>query len=935
MMKKTLTLFLALLLVFCLCPVAYADPVLQEGTEASPSQEEGVIDGSQDNQQSIDNDRKQEGRDITDSVVEDETLPSNEISDEQLDEAADPDVVVEPMAAATSVNNGAYIIKSALGTVVDISGASMASAANAQLYASNNSPAQRFYVASSTGGTYTIKNTASAKYLDVAGAAAKSGTNVWQYASNNSSAQKWHFVDTGDGDGSFYIVSALSSDLCLDVYGGSKANGANLQIWKSNKSTAQKFYLVSQKSTINTGYYTVNSGVGANKVLDISGASASDGGNADIWQSNNTTAQRFFIQYNSQDGYYTIYNVSSNKVLEVQWAQTNNGANVWQYAWNGTAAQKWSIESAGNNKYLLRSGCSGKVLDVTGASSANGANVQVYQSNNSAAQQWSFTETKPIDEGVFNIKSALGKVLDAMNGASVNGTKIQTYTSNGSFAQKYQLKYVGDGYYNILAVNSNMALDVRAGGTADGTVVQLYAANSTLSSQLWKPVGAGGGYFYFMSKCNGKVLDIYGGSSANNAPVQMYGCNGTNAQRFTLQGTPVIADGTYTIASALKSDMVLDVEGGSTADGAAIQIYTSNNTSAQKFTIKHVGSGYYTIVSLRSNKALDVVNSAINSSTGLGAVQQWATHGGAAQKWKAHVSGSGYFSFSSAVGAGTSYLDVYGAGTSDGTKICVYKGNNSAAQKFSLSSTSGPTYQKMSITLDQMTSYQMTNQWVTASYAEVKNTLNPSSYSESSSAFYQFADIRSYGRLSADQLNSYIASTSNGRSGKLNGMGYAFVAAAKQYGLDETYLLAHAILESGWGTSELAKGYYYSGGVIDGKSYPAGTYYNFYGIGAVDSGPLNGGRKLAIINGWNSPEKAITGAAQWIAVNYVYRSEYSQPTLYHMKWDYERSSDTKAYGWHQYATGITWPTSIANIMGNCYNHAGVRPTFSYIVPRYA
>ena len=122
--------------------------------------------------------------------------------------------------------------------------------------------------------------------------------------------------------------------------------------------------------------------------------------------------------------------------------------------------------------------------------------------------------------------------------------------------------------------------------------------------------------------------------------------------------------------------------------------------------------------------------------------------------------------------------------------------------------------------------------------------------------------------VSAAQLDAYIASTANGRTGTLAGNGEAFVNAARRYGVNEVYLLAHAILESGWGTSTLAKGYVYDGKtLVDGKTWPKGTYYNFYGIGAYDSSPLSGGRALAIKNGWDTPEKAIHGAARWIATN--------------------------------------------------------------------
>lgn len=59
----------------------------------------------------------------------------------------------------------------------------------------------------------------------------------------------------------------------------------------------------------------------------------------------------------------------------------------------------------------------------------------------------------------------------------------------------------------------------------------------------------------------------------------------------------------------------------------------------------------------------------------------------------------------------------------------------------------------------------------------------------------------------------------------------------------------------------------------------------FMGSAAYDSSPLSGGRALAIKNGWDTPEKAIDGAARWIATNYL-NNAFSQNTLYKMRWNY-------------------------------------------------
>ncbi|MEG2533691.1 MAG: cell wall-binding repeat-containing protein [Gordonibacter sp.] len=233
------------------------------------------------------------------------------------------------------------------------------------------------------------------------------------------------------------------------------------------------------------------------------------------------------------------------------------------------------------------------------------------------------------------------------------------------------------------------------------------------------------------------------------------------------------------------------------------------------------------------------------------------------------------------------------------------------------------------ISLDAMVKAEVNSnankQYTHYTYAEILEYLDPVNFPYGTVGFYQFAVLSNgYSNVvSADQINSYIASVPKGASGMLAGQGASFVKAARESGVNEVYLLAHAVLESGWGTSELAKGYRFEGGVIDGKMYPAGTYYNFYGIGAYDSSPLSGGRKLAIINGWDSPEKAIVGAAVWVEGEYLANAYGPQNSLYKMKWDFYHARLGQD-PWKQYATSRTWAYGISKLMDECYRRSGIK-----------
>jgi beta-N-acetylglucosaminidase len=853
----------------------------------------------------------------------------------------------QPVQATAAVDlSGIYTISTALksGMVVDIANASTKIGAGAQLSVNNSTSSQRYKFTKNKDGSYRIKNVNSNKYLTVKGGKAKNGAVVLQYNSSTSKAQKWIVEKAPRGGKGYRISSALNKKYCLDVVGGVGKKGTKLQLYRSNGTKAQQFVFKAIKRTIANGTYVIRSAVG-NKVLDVSGASVKNGANIQIWEPNNSLAQRFSLSYDTNTGYYTVTNVNAGRVMSVAGGKKTKGTNVYSYSKSKSFSKSWAISKARNGKYRITAANSGLSLYVKSSRNKNGANVQIQTKMNTKGQEWSFESGRLINEGIFEIKGIAGKNIDATGNGVSEGTRIQIYDRSETFAQKYQIKHVKSEYYTLECLNSGLVVSQNSKNRS----VVLLKDNKT-DYQLWRPILAGNGQFYLKNKASGLCLDVVKGGSASGTSVEVHGQHRGNAQKWSFLETDPVYEGIFTIPVAASPNKVVDVINGGSANGTKLQLYDKNGTTAQAFKFTKASGAYYRITNLNSAKALEVAGGVIDPATGQGNVRIYSvkSKNNTMQLWQVRYVGNGKFRIYSASGDGRSCLDVNGALFENGRQIQVYRENNTVAQDFLLAPFgNNVTYERVNATVNQMVLWQRAgNQYIRdESIQHMRDVINPSiamsDYYYAKHGFtytggvYQFADLRSTSGLTSAQLNAIINSNALGKSGKLKGLGSAFVTAANTYGLNECYLLAHAVLESGWGTSELAKGNYYNGKtLINGKRYPKGTYYNFYGIGAYDSSPFSGGMSLAIQNGWNTPQKAVIGAAKWIARYYIYSSDYPQPTLYAMKWDYARSSDVQAYGWHQYATDHLWARKIAKLMGEMYSGRGYEPSLNYIVPQY-
>ena len=334
-------------------------------------------------------------------------------------------------------------------------------------------------------------------------------------------------------------------------------------------------------------------------------------------------------------------------------------------------------------------------VDIPGGSAADSTAIQLYSGNSSKAQQFTFTRQSDGSYEIVNVNS--GKALDVRNGVAENNAVVQQYSRNNSQAQRWFIRDSGAGYY-LQSALGNWVLDLSGGNTVDGAAIRLYAPNGT-ASQLFVVSSSDvsittGVSMIITSVANKKlVTDVTSASTANGARVQLYSSNNTNAQKYRFES---IGNGTYKIVN-VNSGKVLDVSGGSTANGAALQQYTNNNTVAQQWTVRNYGSGKVALVSVNANKAVDIPS---GNAVQQAQLQLYSPNGTVAQQWlvaKAPLTlrerlnetaakhrqdlPDGTYTFGSKLNTSMK-MDVSGASRSNYGNVQIWAGNGTNAQKW-------------------------------------------------------------------------------------------------------------------------------------------------------------------------------------------------------------------------------------------------------------
>ncbi len=218
------------------------------------------------------------------------------------------------------------------------------------------------------------------------------------------------------------------------------------------------------------------------------------------------------------------------------------------------------------------------------------------------------------------------------------------------------------------------------------------------------------------------------------------------------------------------------------------------------------------------------------------------------------------------------------------------------------------------------------SQWNNAKESEFISYLDPMK-----NDMYQHLVLSSSPGVTASQLNTILEG-----KGILSGKGQAFINGGLTHSVNEVYLISHALLETGHGTSALATG-------IEVGTNSSGnpqlvtssnrssltnikTTYNMFGIGAVDSDPDRLGAYRAYRQEWFTPEASIVGGAKFIGEDYIHNAN-NQNTLYKMRWNPIKP------GTKQYATDMGWAVKQVVRIKSIYDQLD-DPVLHFDIPKY-
>lgn len=377
-------------------------------------------------------------------------------------------------------------------------------------------------------GTYEIKHKATGKCLDIAGGSSAAGANVQIYADNDTRAQRWNI--SRNESGVYELVSPIGS--CKLAIAASAANGVNVQMASAADSAMQMFdieLLTEAEKQVHAGPVDL----GTNFIAEVTSVVScmnlqSDATNVTLNKKDNVSPQiwRFELQ---DDGSYIIVNQYTGKAIDVYKALSLAGTNVQTYAYGLKPNQKWYV-TKGSQGYVLAPQCSSRcVLDITGNGASNGANVQLdthtgdlysQQFNINIISELYIEYVKPVSIG-DDFRGSIRFADGAYAALSSTGNNLAIGSDCTDAHAIWRFARQADGSYEIISTHNGTAIDVSGNGTANGTNVSTYTRHDG-ANQRWFIFAKEGKYILSPASARGQALNVDGGATSTGTNLHLW-----------------------------------------------------------------------------------------------------------------------------------------------------------------------------------------------------------------------------------------------------------------------------------------------------------------------------------------------------------------------------------------------------------------------------
>lgn len=370
-----------------------------------------------------------------------------------------------------------------------------------------------------------------------------------------------------------------------------KLLGASLALLVSSSAFAQS----PAGNSIHIGAITTSL---SNFCLDVARAAADDGLNVQLGNCQNGTATWDVVDLSR--GEYALMNRLTKRALDVAGGVSDDGANVQQYTWNGSTAQRWRLVQLPNRAYQIINVSSGKCLDVAGRGTTAGTNIAQWKCHGGDNQQW-FLGAAPAVAAPPAISVGGERPTGAINNAGAPPTPV-----------------VG-GRWTKPTVLSGIDTDSRI------KIVNDKIQGRTIYSGM------------IVSRATAKCVDLENAGNTDGANIRQWSCNASQGQLWDFLDA---GNNEMVIVARASSSRVMDVSAASTRDGANIAQYAWNGGAHQRWRLEATQGGFFKLVSVNSNKCLDL--SLDNGARQDGAnILQWTCHGMDNQQWRIEIRGSG------------------------------------------------------------------------------------------------------------------------------------------------------------------------------------------------------------------------------------------------------------------------------------------------------